>query len=146
MIDTAFDGHTHDASTLTGDDTAYDATSWNDNTQPATKNAIRDKIELMTDTTTTTESVSGAGSIDITSDITLLTTIGTSANNFTLADGSEGQEKIIILKNEDGNAIITPTNFANGTTITFDSENEIIKLLFIISNWYILGGYNYSIT
>ena len=100
----------------------------------------------MIDTTTTTESVSGAGSIDITSDITLLTTIGTSANNFTLADGSEGQEKIIILENEDGNAIITPTNFANGTTITFDSENEIIKLLFIISNWYILGGYNYSIT
>jgi hypothetical protein len=32
---------------IAGDDTAYDATSWNGNTAVATKNAIRDKIETL---------------------------------------------------------------------------------------------------
>jgi hypothetical protein len=35
-------------SSAAADDTAYNATSWNNNTDAATKNAIRDKIEAMT--------------------------------------------------------------------------------------------------
>ncbi len=37
----------HSANTITGDDTAYDATSWNGSTAVPTKNAVRDKIEAL---------------------------------------------------------------------------------------------------
>lgn len=62
----------------TPDDTAYDATTWNTNTDAATKNAIRDKIETMdtviglntakTTNATHTGEVTGATALTITTD------------------------------------------------------------------------------
>ncbi len=54
----------------------------------------------------------------------------------TLADGFEGQIKIIKLETFDtSDLVVTPANFADGTTITFDATGEVAILLFDGTNW-----------
>jgi hypothetical protein len=56
-----------------------------------------------------------------------------------LADGVVGQEKIIKLDTLDtNNMVVTPANFNNGSTITFDASGEIAILRFIGSGWEVI--------
>ena len=56
--------------------------------------------------------------------------------NASLADGIEGQIKIIKLATHDtSNMVVTPANFADGTNITFDATGEVAILLFDGTNW-----------
>ena len=74
------------------------------------------------------QSLSGAGAVDLTNLITELTTTG--ANALTLADGTtSGQIKIINMIVDGGDGTLTPTTFANGTTITFDAVGESATLV-----------------
>ena len=74
------------------------------------------------------QSLSGAGAVDLTNLITEVTTTG--ANALTLADGStSGQIKIINMIVDGGDGTLTPTTFANGTTITFDAVAESATLV-----------------
>ena len=74
------------------------------------------------------QSLSGAGAVDLTNLITELTTTG--ANALTLADGTtSGQIKIINMIVDGGDGTLTPTTFANGTTITFDAVAESVTLV-----------------
>ena len=74
------------------------------------------------------QSLSGAGAVDLTNLVTALTTTG--ANALTLADGStSGQVKIINMIVDGGDGTLTPTTFANGTTITFDAVAESATLV-----------------
>ena len=74
------------------------------------------------------QSLSGAGAVDLTNLITELTTTG--ANALTLADGTtSGQIKIINMIVDAGDGTLTPTTFANGTTITFDAVGESATLV-----------------
>ena len=57
-----------------------------------------------------------------------------------LADGSNGQIKIITMIADGGDSVITPSNFANGTTITFADVNDTVTLLFTNSNWVVLSN------
>ena len=60
--------------------------------------------------------------------ITELTTTG--ANALTLADGTtSGQIKIVNMIVDGGDGTLTPTTFANGTTITFDAVGESATLV-----------------
>ena len=74
------------------------------------------------------QDLSGAGAVDLTNLVTVLTTTG--ANALTLADGStSGQIKIVNMIVDGGDGTLTPTTFANGTTITFDAVGESATLV-----------------
>ena len=74
------------------------------------------------------QSLSGAGAVDLTNLVTELTTTG--ANALTLADGTtSGQMKIVNMIVDGGDGTLTPTTFANGTTITFDAVGESVTLV-----------------
>ena len=61
--------------------------------------------------------------------------------DFTLADGVPFQRKTIVMsaKSGSGNAVITPTNFTDGTTITLDTVNDYVVLQFIVDAWKNVG-------
>ena len=74
------------------------------------------------------QELSGAGAVDLTNLVTELTTTG--ANALTLADGTtSGQVKIVNMIVDGGDGTLTPTTFANGTTITFDAVAESATLV-----------------
>lgn len=88
--------------------------------------------------TQTPQSLVGAGAVDITSQITHFTDTGTNA--LTLADGAEGQTKIICqIATAGGAGTLTPSNLAGGTTITFNAVGENVHLLFTNSSWHVIG-------
>ena len=76
------------------------------------------------------QALSGAGAANLTDLITELTTAAGAAA-VTLADGStSGQIKIINhIVDGGGTATVTPTTFANGTTIAFDAVGESVTLV-----------------
>ena len=76
------------------------------------------------------QALSGAGAADTVNLITELTT-GGGAAAVTLADGTtSGQMKIInMIVDGGGTATVTPTTFANGTTIAFDAVAESVTLV-----------------
>lgn len=80
------------------------------------------------------QQISGPGAIDVTSYITEITTTGTD-DAYTLADGVAGQIKIIWMVVDGGDAIITPTTLATGTTITMADVNDNITLLYGANGW-----------
>ena len=74
------------------------------------------------------QQLSGAGAVDTDNLITELTTTG--ANALTLADGTtSGQVKIITMIVDGGDGTLTPTTFANGSTVTFDAVAESVTLV-----------------
>ena len=77
-----------------------------------------------------TQSLSGAGAVDVVSAITEITTTG--ANALTLADGVEGQLKFIVMITDGGDGTLTPTNFGSGSTITFNDAGDTATLLSLI--------------
>ena len=64
-----------------------------------------------------------------------------------LADGSDGQIKIILNTSTSGtnNVVITPTNLAGYTTITLNAPGESVQCIFKNSNWYVIGGNGYAL-
>ena len=93
------------------------------------------------------QNLTGSGStevINLTDTVTLLTTTG--AQNFSLANGTEGQIKIISMKVDGGNATVTPATFVNGTNITFDSVNDTITLLYQSTGWIVLAQQNTTVS
>ena len=87
----------------------------------------------------TPQSLSGAGAVDITSQITHFTDTG--ANALTLADGAEGQTKMICQIATSGGAgtLGAPTKIAGWTSITFNAVGENVHLLFTNGKWHIIG-------
>ena len=93
----------------------------------------------------TAQSITGDGStaIAITStESTTLVDATSSAASLTLADGDNGQIKIIINKSTSGaNAVtITPASFVAGTTVNIDAPGRSVILFFKDSNWNVIGG------
>ncbi len=87
-----------------------------------------------------TATISGAGAIPVTASLVEITTTG--ADAMTLADGVEGQVLTLLFVSDGGDATITPSNFANGTTITLADVNDSVDLVFTNSSWYMKGvGY-----
>lgn len=83
------------------------------------------------------QSLSGAGAINVTSYLTKWTT--TAANAGTLADGTQaGQLKKIQLIVDGGDGTLTPTNFADGTTITFADAGDFAVLQWDGANWNVV--------
>jgi len=92
------------------------------------------------------QTLTGSGStevISLTETVTQLITTGT--QNFSLANGTEGQIKIITLKTDGGNATVTPASFLNGTSITFDGVEDTMTLLYQSTGWVVLAQQNTTI-
>lgn len=86
----------------------------------------------------TPQTLTGAGAVNLTTTTTLLVTTG--ANALTLADGTEGQHKYIVMKTDGGAGTLTPTNLYNGTTLTFDDVGDSAHLFFTDGQWVFMGG------
>ena len=85
------------------------------------------------------QSLSGAGAVNLTDLITEVTTTG--ADALTLANGSVGQIKIITMIVDGGDGTLTPTTFANGTTITFNDANDTVALLYANTiGWVVISN------
>jgi len=96
------------------------------------------------------QGITAAGSaVDLTTSITHLDTTSTAfedPNNLTLADGSQGQIKIITMITHNGNAEVVPVSFASGSTITFTASGQSVVLLFTNANWFVVGSYGVTIS
>jgi hypothetical protein len=91
------------------------------------------------------QQISGPGAISLDELVTELTTTGPD-DPFTLADGVLGQVKIItMVDNSGGLAVLTPTTFATGTTITFTNANDNITLLYTTNGWLNTANQNATI-
>jgi len=92
----------------------------------------------VTQTHLVAQALSGAGAINLTSILTKWTTTG--ANAGTLAAGFEGQEKIIVMVVDGGEGTLTPTNFGDGTTATFNDVNDRLVLEYINAKWRVTAN------
>ena len=98
----------------------------------------------------TSQSITGDGStstaIEVTNPVTEVDATSAAAP-CTLADGSNGQIKIIINVSTSGtNAVtITPANLRGGTTITLDAPGETVQCIFKNSNWNVIGGHDFTV-
>lgn len=82
---------------------------------------------------------SGAGAISLTTVLTQLITTG--ANALTLADGAEGQIKIIVMTTDGGDGTLTPTNLVGASsTITFNDVGDSVILIFLGGQWNIVAN------
>lgn len=88
--------------------------------------------------TPTTQTLTGAGAVDIVSAITHV--VSTGVNALTFADGAEGQWKTIVMKTDGGAATLTPTSPGNFTTLTFDDVGDLALLIFTNGKWIWMGG------
>ena len=98
----------------------------------------------------TSQSMTGDGStsaaIDVTSAVTEIDATSATAP-VTLADGSNGQLKIILNVSSSGTNAITiiPSNLRGGTTITLNAPGESVMCIFKNSNWNVIGGNGFVI-
>lgn len=92
---------------------------------------------------TSVQSLSGPGAINITTNTTAFSSTA-AGNALTLADGVVGQLKTIVYVAETAGGdtgVLTPANFGNGTTITFNNLGEAVTLQFLGTEWWVVSLY-----
>tara|TARA_Y100000389_G_scaffold156426_1_gene157282 strand:+ start:861 stop:1784 length:924 start_codon:yes stop_codon:yes gene_type:complete len=95
--------------------------------------------KTLADLKTSVQTISGAGAIDVVTGVTEITT--TAADAYTLADGTVGQIKIITMAVDGGDGTITPTTFANGTTITMADALDTVMLVYVTTlGWMVVSN------
>jgi hypothetical protein len=104
----------------------------------ATTGAVTVNASFGSDVVLATQSLSGAGAVNITSAFTALTTTG-AAQALTLANGSAGELKIITHVVDGGSAVLTPTTKIGFTTITFTGVGESATLIYTAAGWAIVA-------
>ena len=109
-------------------------------TKNATTGAITTNASYGKTITGGVQALSGAGAVDIINLVTEITSTGTNA--LTLADGTTvGQMKIITMVVDGGDATLTPTTFANGSTMTFADVNDTVCLVWANTiGWVIVSN------
>ena len=131
-------------------DTKIEVERTSDDDTVRIKVAGTDKLTITSTATTISgltygvQNITGAGAISLTETVTLLTTTGTNA--YTLADGTEGQLKIISMKVDGGTATVTPDNFVNGTQIVFNDVEDTLTLLYQSTGWVVLAQQNTAVS
>jgi hypothetical protein len=107
-------------------------------TKNATTGAITVNSSFGKDVVLGTQSLSGAGAVDITNAFTQLTTTG-AAQALTLANGTVGEIKIISHAVDGGSAVLTPTTKIGFTTITFTAVGDSCMLVYTSAGWGIVA-------
>ena len=103
-----------------------------------TQDDVRCPVRAITKYGKTAQTLTDSGAVTLTESTTFLVTTGAAA--ITLADGTENQHKLIVMKTDGGAATLTPTNLSNGTTIVFDDVGDSASLYFVDGSWSFLGG------
>jgi hypothetical protein len=86
-----------------------------------------------------TSSLSGAGAVNVSSVTTKITSTG--ANALTLADGSDGQIKILVMVVDGGDATLTPTTKTGFSTIVFNDVGDSCMLVFFTTlGWMVVSN------
>ena len=98
--------------------------------------------KTLADLKTSVQTLSGAGAIDVVTGVTEVTT--TAADALTLANGTVGQIKIIVMKADGGDGTITPVTFAGGTTITMNDVGDSVMLTYATTIGWVLIANNGS--
>jgi len=107
-------------------------------TTNATSGAVTVNASFGSDVVLGTQSLSGAGAVDITNAFTNLTTTG-AAQALTLANGTLGEIKIISHAVDGGSAVLTPTTKIGFTTITFTAVGDSCMLVYTSAGWNIVA-------
>ena len=94
-----------------------------------------DSSETLTATTSTISVLTGITYFD--------STLGAMAAS--LADGTEGQYKLLEFDTDGGDITITPANYANGTTIVMTEALDYVELLFHDGEWVLIRDGNRAI-
>jgi hypothetical protein len=90
------------------------------------------------DVVLSTQSLSGAGAVDVTNAFTALTTTG-ATQALTLANGTVGEIKIISHVVDGGSAVLTPTTKIGFSTITFTNVADTAMLIYTAAGWDIVS-------
>lgn len=88
------------------------------------------------------QALSGPGAVNVTTLTTAFTSTG-AGDALTLSDGVAGQLKAIVYVAEAAGGdtgVLTPANFGNGTTITFNAVGESVLLQFLGTDWWIVSN------
>jgi len=86
----------------------------------------------------------GTEAVNVTSSISHLnTTAGAHAG--ALADGTNGQIKIITMITDGGNSVVTPTNANGFSTVTFADVGDTATLIFTGNKWNIISSHSVTI-
>jgi len=105
----------------------------------ATTGAITTGTSYSNIITGSIQALSGAGAVNLTDLITEVTTTG--ADALTLADGTAGQVKIIVMVADGGDGTLTPATLAGGTTITFNDVGDGVVLVYNDTvGWVVVGN------
>jgi len=110
----------------------------------STSGAVTVNSSFGTDVILGTQSLSGAGAVDITNAFTSLTTSGVS-QALTLANGAVGELKYIVHTVDGGSAVLTPTTKIGFSTVTFAAVGDSVTLIYTSAGWAILASYNVTI-
>lgn len=108
-------------------------------TVSSTTGAVTVNSSFGKDVVLSTQSLSGAGAVNITDAFTSLTTTGAS-QALTLANGSVGEVKVIVHTVDGGSAILTPTTKIGFTTITFTAVGDAATLIYTSAGWAVIGS------
>ena len=88
----------------------------------------------------TPEAITGAGAVSITTTLSTVASSGVIA--LTLADGIQGQIKIIVFITDGGTATLTPATMNDGTTLAFEDAGDSAILMWIgASGWQVIGAW-----
>ena len=99
---------------------------------------VFNKIPGWIDFSDTPQALTAAGAVNVTTTITTVASSGAIA--LTLADGTQGQIKIIVFINDGGDATLTPATMNDGTTLTFADAGDSAILCWIgASGWQVIG-------
>lgn len=90
--------------------------------------------------TGSTQAITGSGAINLTTLTTKLNSTGGGA--YTLANGTDGQVKIVTLVVDGGDATITPATALGFTTITFDTAGDSAILVYTTTTGWVCVGTN----
>lgn len=86
------------------------------------------------------QTLAAAGAVNLTTLVTRIDSAGAIA--LTLADGTNGQMKIIVMGTDGGDATLTPTTKTGFSTITFNDAGDGVTLVFITTKGWIVAGNN----
>ncbi len=86
------------------------------------------------------QTLAAAGAVNLTTLITRIDSVGAIA--LTLADGTNGQVKKIVMGTDGGDATLTPTTKTGYTTIVFNDAGDGCDLVFITTKGWIVTGNN----
>jgi hypothetical protein len=87
----------------------------------------------------TVQTLTSAGAISIATLVTKITS-PSGAGTLTIADGVDGQIKVIIMVSNSASHALTISSNIGHSSIVFNSVGDTANLIFLTGNWYFLGG------